>query len=62
MITKLSNNNIAFFDKLIPNDELDNLISRPDYYGIGVSRYAGTEEKGHQRRFLERRVILYAER
>ena len=44
MITKLSNNNIAFFDKLIPNDELDNLISRPDYFGIGVSRYVGTEE------------------
>ena len=44
MITKLSNNNIAFFDKLIPNDELDNLISRPDYFGFGVSRYAGSEE------------------
>ena len=44
MITKLSNDNIAFFDKLIQVDELDNLISRPDYFGIGVSRYTGTEE------------------
>ena len=44
MITKLSKNNIQFFETLIPIDELDNLISRPDYFGIGVTRYEGTEE------------------
>ncbi len=45
MITKLSNNNIPFFEDLIPIDELDNLISRPDYFGIGVTRYKETTEE-----------------
>ncbi len=44
MITKLSENNISFFDKIIPVDELDNLLFRPDYFGIGVTRYEDINE------------------
>ena len=44
MITKITNNNVSFFDSIIPADELDNLISRPDYFGIGVTRYNKEEE------------------
>ena len=44
MITKITNDNVSFFEKYISVDELDNLLNRPDYFGIGVTRFSKREE------------------
>ncbi len=52
MITRLSKNNIAFFDELIPNDEMDNLIIEElQYFG----RYWSRMKRSRQRTGWEQR-------